>query len=78
MTNAIIGFITEKEYLLKLHEMTSMFKRYQPTQHKIKALVYGASGVGKTTFGATAPNPIFLSAEGGLLSVADKQFDYAE
>lgn len=28
-------------------------------------LVYGPDGVGKTTFGADAPNPIFLGAESG-------------
>jgi hypothetical protein len=41
----------------------------------IKMLVYGASGVGKTVFGASAPSPIFLNAEGGMLSVADRNID---
>jgi len=44
--------------------------------HKIKAVVYGASGAGKTTFGATAPKPIFASAEGGLLSIAEQKIDF--
>jgi len=35
----------------------------------IKCLVYGRAGVGKTTLCATAPNPIILSAESGLLSL---------
>lgn len=35
----------------------------------IKVLVYGRAGAGKTVLGATAPNPIFLSAERGLLSL---------
>lgn len=35
----------------------------------IKVLVYGRAGVGKTVLGATAPAPIFLSAENGLLSL---------
>lgn len=43
-------------------------KTFSPTSHKIKAVIYGASGSGKTYFAATAPNPIFASAEGGLLS----------
>lgn len=43
-------------------------KTFTPTSHKIKAVVYGASGSGKTYFAATAPHPIFASAEGGLLS----------
>lgn len=35
----------------------------------IKVLVYGESGVGKTVLCATAPAPIILSAEAGLLSL---------
>ena len=53
-------------------------KQFQPTSHKIKALVYGASGSGKTTFAGTAKNAIFASAEGGLLSIADKLPNYVE
>lgn len=37
----------------------------------IKVLVHGRPGVGKTTLCATAPNPIIISAESGLLSLAD-------
>lgn len=39
----------------------------------IKALVYGKSGVGKTRLLATAPGPIIVSAEGGLLSLRDQR-----
>ena len=35
----------------------------------VKMLVYGKAGMGKTTLCATAPNPIILSAEAGLLSL---------
>lgn len=35
----------------------------------IKVLVYGGPGTGKTPLCATAPNPIILSAESGLLSL---------
>lgn len=35
----------------------------------IKVLTYGVSGVGKTRLCATAPRPIILSAESGLLSL---------
>lgn len=35
----------------------------------IKTLVYGGSGVGKTPFLGTAPTPIILSGEKGLLSL---------
>lgn len=53
-------------------------KKFAPTTHKVKAVVYGASGSGKTVFGGTAPNPIFASAEGGLLSIADKEPAFVE
>lgn len=53
-------------------------KQYSPTTTKIKALIYGASGVGKTSFAGTAENVIFASAEGGLLSIADKLPNYVE
>jgi hypothetical protein len=35
----------------------------------IKCLLYGGSGTGKTPAIATAPNPIIISAEAGLLSI---------
>ena len=41
--------------------------------HGVKALVYAKSGYGKTYLARTAPNPIILSAESGLLSLADVQ-----
>jgi len=53
-------------------------KKFKPTDHKVKAVIYGASGSWKTVFGSTAPKPIFASAEGGLLSVADKNIDFVE
>lgn len=53
-------------------------KTYKPTSHKIKALIYGDSWSGKTSFGWTAPNVIFASAEAGLLSIANKWVSYAE
>jgi len=37
--------------------------------HGVKLLVYGLSGKGKTVLGASAPRPLFLSAENGLLSL---------
>lgn len=37
----------------------------------VKILVYSESGVGKTTLCATAPNPIIISAESGLLALKD-------
>lgn len=36
----------------------------------VKAIVYGRSGAGKTVLSATAPTPLIISAESGLLSLA--------
>lgn len=36
----------------------------------IKVLVYSPAGIGKTTLCSTAPNPIIISAESGMLSIA--------
>lgn len=38
--------------------------------HGVKMLVYGQAGMGKTCLAATAPAPIILSAESGLLSLS--------
>ncbi len=38
--------------------------------HWVKMLCYGSSGVGKTMLSATAPKPVIISAERGLLSLA--------
>lgn len=44
----------------------------------IKLVLYGASGTGKTVMASEAPNPIIISAEKGLLSLADKDLPYIE
>lgn len=44
----------------------------------IKLLVYGQAGAGKTSLIKTLPNPVVLSAEGGLLSIADADVPYIE
>lgn len=48
------------------------------TLRGVKALVYGISGAGKTVLCSTAPDPIIISAESGLLSIADKDIAYIE
>ena len=45
---------------------------------QVKLLVYGAAGVGKTVLCSTAPSPIIISAEKGLLSIADKDIAVIE
>lgn len=44
----------------------------------LKVLVYGAAGAGKTILCRTLPNPIILSAEGGLLSLRKENLPYIE
>lgn len=41
----------------------------------VKCLIYGPSGMGKTVLCATAPAPIVLSAESGLLSLKKKNLE---
>jgi len=55
--------------------------RLQNTAHLanangIKCLVYGESGVGKTRLISTAPRPVVISAESGLLSLRKFQIPY--
>lgn len=44
----------------------------------VKLLVYGNAGAGKTSLIPTLPSPIVLSAEGGLLSIADADVPFIE
>lgn len=46
------------------------------TDNGIKAMIYGLAGSGKTRLCATAPNPIILSAEQGLLSLRGQNVPY--
>lgn len=51
---------------------------FKPENSYIKALIYGPSGAGKTTFAATAPKPIFASSEKGLMSIRHLSPQFAE
>lgn len=44
----------------------------------VKVLVYGQAGAGKTSLIKTLPDPIVLSAEGGLLSIQDADLPFVE
>jgi phage nucleotide-binding protein len=44
----------------------------------LKLLVYGQAGAGKTSLIPTMPNPVILSAEGGLLSIAGHDLPFLE
>jgi len=44
----------------------------------IKTLVYGDAGMGKTKLCATAPSPVIISAESGLLSLAKEEIPVIE
>jgi|MudIll2142460700_1097286.scaffolds.fasta_scaffold00005_50 hypothetical protein len=43
---------------------------------RLKMLVYGDSGVGKTVFASGFPKPFVIASEEGLLSVAGQDVDY--
>jgi phage nucleotide-binding protein len=46
--------------------------------HGVKLLVYGQSGAGKTSLIPTLPAPIVISAEAGLLSIADADVPFID
>jgi phage nucleotide-binding protein len=50
----------------------------QVAANGVKVLVYGHAGAGKTSLIRTLPNPVILSAEGGLLSIADSDLPFIE
>lgn len=43
-----------------------------------KMLVYGEPGAGKTLFGSTAPAPLFINLEAGLMTLASRGVDYVD
>lgn len=47
-------------------------------QNGVKMLVYGRPGVGKTVLCSTAPRPVILSAESGLLSLRRMNLPFIE
>lgn len=48
------------------------------TENGVKLLVYGQAGAGKTALSKTMPAPIVLSAEAGMLSLADADIPFIE
>lgn len=56
----------------------SLKKTSDLEQSGVKLLVYGQAGAGKTSLIPTLPNPIILSAEGGLLSIKDSGLPFIE
>jgi phage nucleotide-binding protein len=50
----------------------------EATAQAVKLLVYGQAGAGKTSLIPTLPTPVILSAEGGLLSIADTNLPFLE
>jgi phage nucleotide-binding protein len=44
----------------------------------VKIVVYGQAGAGKTSLITTLPDPVIISAEGGLLSISDSSLPFIE
>jgi AAA domain-containing protein len=45
-------------------------QRLSLDQERLKIIVFGESGVGKTYFGANAPRPLFISTDDGMITAA--------
>jgi len=59
--------------------MAILLKRTkEATAQAVKLLVDGQAGAGKTSLIPTLPTPVILSAEGGLLSIADTNLPFIE
>lgn len=43
-----------------------------------RVMLYGVHGIGKSTFGAMAPKPVFIQTEDGLASIETSRFPLAE
>lgn len=43
-----------------------------------RVMVYGVHGIGKSTFGAMAPKPVFIQTEDGLANIETARFPLAE
>ena len=52
--------------------MAIKFETFNPKTHRLKLLLYWDQKKWKTTLAYTAPNPLWLCSEQGLLSVAEK------
>lgn len=48
----------------------------QPLPRRV--MLYGVHGIGKSTFGAMAPNPIFIQTEDGLANIEAPRFPLSE
>lgn len=48
------------------------------SQGPVKMLVFGASGMGKTSLAKTMPKPLVISAERGLLSLGGTEIDFID
>lgn len=59
-------------------QLTIQNTRDVKTNNGIKVMVYGLAGTGKTRLCATAPRPIILSAEQGLLSLSNQDVPFIQ
>ena len=58
--------------------MSIQIKIFSPKDQKIKTLIYGAPGTGKTTFIGTANKVLVWNLESGLIAIRDKEIPYVD
>ena len=69
MLQSASGKIAPRQSRVSLASITSKQKEFPP-----RIGIYGLPGIGKTTFAAHAPNPIFITAEDGIAIAGFKNF----
>lgn len=72
LASANPGFVKGPKVAISLRRTSAI------ADQGVKILVYGQAGAGKTSLIPTLPNPVVLSAEGGLLSIKDADLPFIE
>lgn len=62
------GLLFKTNFSLKYNKIMTLIRKKTELEipQKIKALIYGQAGMGKTTLGLSAPKPLLLDFDGGI------------
>lgn len=71
-----VGNTTKGTNPMTVGMLSQITKGTQPGPRKI--LLHGTAGIGKSTFGSMAPDPIFIQTEDGLRDIEAAKFPVAE